>query len=160
SATVLVAGPGLDGELAEDVVLERIGHNARAYELNAAIWELFLPILEWHPSEATALLAAASLGLRGRVEIRDAGIPVVLTDRSPTVLGLPLASVMALNPVAAALVGSRSFDEAEQLAVKVLGWTELEYERQKAQRPRQRTVPNDAELEAALRAWEAGARQR
>lgn len=158
--TVLVAGPGLDGELSESVALERIGHDSHAYELNATIWEPFLPILEWHPSEATALLAAASRGLRGRVEIRDAGLPVVMTDRSPTVHELPPAKVMQLNPVAAALVGSQTFAEAEQAAVKVLGWTELDYERKKAQRVRSRTVPSDAELKARLRAWEVDARQR
>ena len=36
----------------------------------------FRPVFTWHPSEATALLVAAARGLRGRVEIRDAGLGV------------------------------------------------------------------------------------
>ncbi|CAJ59498.1 hypothetical protein FRAAL0830 [Frankia alni ACN14a] len=39
-------------------------------------------MLVWHPSEATALATAAAMGARGRVEIRDNGTPIDLTDRS------------------------------------------------------------------------------
>jgi hypothetical protein len=160
-ATVLVAGPGLDGELPEAVVLERIGQRTPVYRLNAAAVDVFLPILEWHPSEATALLAAAARGLRGRVEIRDAGLPVVLTDHSPDVHNVPLAQVEGINPLVTALAASQALAEAEQLAAQVFGWTELDYERKKAkQAPSQAIPPDDTQLEAALQVWSAKVRPR
>jgi hypothetical protein len=157
--TVWLAGPGLDGELAEDLVVERIGDRQPLFALDASPWPAFLPILEWHPSEATALLAAASLGLRGRVEIRDAGLPVQLTGNSTAVYELPLAAVAAVNPLAGALVDSTSLVAVEGIARGVLGNTELDVERTKAEKMRQpRKAPLD--LEAALAQWEAGARAR
>src|SRR2546423_3770665 len=90
---VWIAGPGLDGELSPELVVERTGHRPPLLTLSADAWQAFLPILEWHPSEASALLAAASVGLRGRVEIRDAGLPVELNDASAGVYELPLKVV-------------------------------------------------------------------
>jgi hypothetical protein len=159
STTVWIAGPGLDGELAERLVLERIGDAPPLGALNAAHWPPYLTILEWHPSEATALLAAASIGVRGRVEVRDAGLLVELAERSANVYELPLTVIAAANPLAAALGDSTTFAEAEQIARDLLGWTELDEERAKATRvklsPR---VP--ADLETALPQWEAEARAR
>jgi hypothetical protein len=158
-ATVCIAGPGLDGELAEALVLERIGETSQPLTLKADGWPPYLPILEWHPSEATALLAAASLGLRGRVEIRDAGLPVQLTDHSATAYELPLATIADANPLAAALADSTTFADVEQIAQRLLGWTELDEERAKAARVAQaRPIP--ADIGTALPAWEAEARAR
>ena len=158
-AAVWVAGPGLDGELPEAVVLQRTGDVPPFLRLDANAWPPYLPILEWHPSEATALLAAASLGLRGRVEIRDAGLPVQLTDNSTNVYELLLAVVAAVNPLAEALADTTSFAEVEDIARGVLGWTELDAERAKAARTNQ-TKPIPADLDTALSEWEAEARAR
>jgi hypothetical protein len=157
--TVWLAGPGLDGELAEGLVVERIGDRLPLLTLDATAWPAFLPILEWHPSEATALLAAASFGLRGRVEIRDAGLPVQLTDNSTAVYELPLAAVAAINPLAGALVDSTSLVVVEGIIRGVLGHTELDVERTKAEKMR-RPENTPLDLEAALAQWEAGARAR
>ena len=157
---VWIAGPGLDGELSPELVVERIGHGPPLLTLSADAWQAFLPILEWHPSEASALLAAASVGLRGRVEIRDAGLPVELNDASAGVYELPLKVVASTNPLVSALANSTSFVEAERDARKVLGWTELDEERAKAGRMKQWPHAEPADLEAALAKWEADARGR
>ncbi len=157
-----LAGPGLDGELPETLVLQRIsrlGGRAPLLTLDTSAWPLFLPILAWHPSEATALLAAASHGYRGTVEIRDAGLPVHLTDNSATAYELPLDAVVDTNPLVAALTGSRTFVEAEHAARTLLGKTELDEEREKAARVRPHRGPPD-DIETALTRWEAQARAR
>jgi hypothetical protein len=131
---VLVAGPGLDGELPEAYVRERVrqlGGELIAHLQGEAI-EAFLPILEWHPSEATALLVAAASGLRGTVEIRGAGLPVRLTEHSADVYRAPHQAVQAASPIVTALVGTRSLGEAEFRVREACGFSELDYERAKA----------------------------
>ncbi|UAC02429.1 DUF1152 domain-containing protein [Dactylosporangium vinaceum] len=158
-ARAWIAGPGLDGELPERVVLERIGDRPPRVLLTAEHWKDFLSILSWHPSEATALLAAASLGVRGAVEIRGAGLLVPLTDLSAAVFELPLGEVAEINPLIRPLSGSTSLAQAEQRARDVLGSTELDEERSKAARL-QRQRPAIPDVPAALRAFEAEARDR
>ncbi|HJP66566.1 MAG TPA: DUF1152 domain-containing protein [Actinomycetota bacterium] len=131
---VLVAGPGLDGELPEAYVRERVrqlGGELMAHLQGEAI-ERFLPILEWHPSEATALLVAAAGGLRGTVEIRGAGLPVRLTEHSADVYRAPQQAVQAASPIVRALVGTHSLGEAECRVREACGFSELDYERAKA----------------------------
>jgi hypothetical protein len=131
---VLVAGPGLDGELPEAYVRERVrqlGGELMAHLQGEAI-EGFLPILEWHPSEATALLVAAASGLRGTVEIRGAGLPVRLTEHSADVYRVPHQAVQAASPIVTALVGTQSLGEAEFRVREACGFSELDYERAKA----------------------------
>ena len=126
--TVLVAGPGLDGELSEAQVLDAARPPAR-FRLRPDDIEPFRQILDWHPSEATALLAAAAIGLRGRVEIRDAGLVVPLTDTSATVYALPLDDALALNKLAATIGSTTSLDDAEQVTRDTCGFSEIDYER-------------------------------
>jgi hypothetical protein len=158
-AEAWVAGPGLDGELTEQVVWQRAAQHATVHALHPEIWKPYLPILAWHPTEATALLASATLGVRGTVEIRDAGLPVHLTDRSSVVLEIDLAVVGDINPLVPVLAGTKSLTEAERLAVRTMGATELEAERIKAAKPRRQDLPIRDAL-AALPAWEAAARSR
>jgi len=131
--TVLVAGPGLDGEVEEADVLATPGLSpvARLTEQDVAT---FRDVLDWHPSEATALLTAAALGLRGAVEVRDAGLVVELTDNSPVICGLTLQDTLAVNAVAARVAGTDSLDEAEGVARDACGFSEIDYERRKAVR--------------------------
>ncbi|BEL06390.1 hypothetical protein Q0Z83_045810 [Actinoplanes sichuanensis] len=154
-----IAGPGLDGELIEDVVCERARDHVTVHTLVPELWKPYLPILDWHPTEATALLACATLGLRGTVEIRDAGLPVHLTDRSPTVLELDLATVADINPLVRLLATSESMFDAERLAVEVMGSTELQAERAKAAK-RRRHRSASADTLAVLPEWEREARRR
>jgi hypothetical protein len=158
--SVLVAGPGLDGELSESQVLDFAGPDS-TLSLGADDIAPFRGVLDWHPSEATALLAAAAHGLRGRVEVRDAGLGVTLTDHSADVYSLRLERVIEHNRLAAALVDTASISEAEDIARAVCGSCETDYERTKANARRtadraQTTAPDDE----AIRIFEVDAAAR
>lgn len=132
-ATVLVAGPGLDGELSEAEVLAVTGPEP-AVVLSDADVTPFRAVFTWHPSEVTALLVAAARGLRGLVEIRDAGLGVELTDASAGVYAVPLPDVMAVNRLAAAIGATESLAEVEAITRRMFGTTEIDREREKASR--------------------------
>ncbi|HET6953516.1 MAG TPA: DUF1152 domain-containing protein [Acidimicrobiales bacterium] len=131
TAQVLVAGPGLDGELSEAEVLAITGDTPRLRLTGDDVTPV-RSVFTWHPSESTALLVAAARGLRGRAEIRDAALGVPLTDRSPGVHALPLATAVAGNRLAAALVGTTALDEVEDVTRRICGASEIDYERTKA----------------------------
>ena len=59
-------------------------------------------VLRWHPTEASGLLAAAALGLRGKVEVRDAGDQVELTDATPVIHAVDLAMAAYALPASRA----------------------------------------------------------
>jgi hypothetical protein len=158
--TVLVAGPGLDGELSEAQVLDAIDRPP-AFRLRPDDIEPFRQVLDWHPSEATALLAAAAIGLRGRVEIRDAGLVVPLTDTSPTAYALPLDDALALNKLAQAITTSTNLDDAERVTRETGGFSEIDYEREKAQRSSDsRPAAITVKVDASIRQLEASAARR
>ncbi|WP_329196048.1 DUF1152 domain-containing protein [Streptomyces sp. NBC_01435] len=127
---LLVAGPGLDGELSYEElrgVLGSVVHTFAATDtasIDAA--------LHWHPSEATGMLAAAARGVRGTCEIRDAGLPVPLTDASPTVHEVDLDRALRRNTLARALASTTALAEAEALSREICGFSEIDYERDKA----------------------------
>ena len=60
------------------------------------------------PTEATTLLAAAALGVRGRAEIRDNADSVSVIDESADIYLLPISNVLAGNQLAQKLVATRS----------------------------------------------------
>ncbi|GIF57633.1 hypothetical protein Air01nite_37280 [Asanoa iriomotensis] len=134
--------------------------DATVLSVDAALWEPYLAVLQWHPSEATTLLASASLGTRGTVEIRDAGIPVPLTARSPSVHELDMSAVCHANPLVPALAQTESLSEAERLAVGVLGSTELDVERVKASQRRERRPLSGDDILGTLPRWDEAARER
>lgn len=126
---LLVAGPGLDGELLpKDVgdVLGPVVHTFTARDVDA-----ISSVLEWHPSEATALLAATARGVRGTCEIRDAGLPVPLTGDSPTVHEVDLDDAINRNQLARAIMATAHLDEAEAHSREICGHSEIDYERNK-----------------------------
>ena len=135
---VLVAGPGLDGELTEAQVLDRcasVGDTESAATLSASVAAKFGGLFEWHLSEASGLFCLGALGVRGTVEIRDRGTPVALLSSSACVWRLPLRAVVSINRVAQAMLGSTSLAEAETAVRQATGRpSELEYERAKAAR--------------------------
>ena len=112
---VLIAGAGLDGEIEETNVLATRGLTPIA-RLTAQHIAPFHDVLDWHPSEATALLAAGALGLRGTVEVRDAGLVVELSNNSPVISAITIANALGVNELAAHLTGTVSLDEAEDVA--------------------------------------------
>ncbi|MGW6987642.1 DUF1152 domain-containing protein [Streptomyces sp. NPDC054946] len=126
--TVHVAGPGLDGEIDEQPLLERLaGHRPLVPDRDAAT--AAARALAWHPSEASALWAAAIHGARGTV--RTARTVIHLTDASPGLYSLPLPEAMAHNPVARALVAEHpaTLDAAADISQRLTGIPGLESER-------------------------------
>lgn len=131
---VLVAGPGVDGELSEQQVVERcpVLSGVSVPPLRADDVTPFSALFEWHPSEATGLWIAATQGYRGRIEIRDAGIPLALTDVTPQVFAIPAGELLKTNVFTDALMTTRTLAEVEAVITEVRGSTELDYERRKA----------------------------
>ncbi|MER5874108.1 DUF1152 domain-containing protein [Streptomyces sp. NPDC002044] len=133
ATTVYVAGPGLDNEVPLTELLPRLG--PPAFALTAPHTEGVLPVFDWHPSEASALLVAAARGVRGSCGTRDAPRPVLLDDSACQVHRLTLDAALALSPLARALAGSTSLDDAEAASREVCGFSEIERERHRAARP-------------------------
>ena len=131
---VVVAGPGLDGELSETEVLGRTAAlgGRRITALNRTDVEFAVPLLDWHPSEVTALLVASAFGLRGRVEIRDQGLTLDLGPRSAEIHVVDLPVLASNAPYVAALADTATLDEAEDVIRRVRGTSEIDYEREKS----------------------------
>ena len=130
---VIVGGPGLDGELDAHYVRARM-ISAGAYERRTTSLdvEAYSPALNRHPSEATALLSAAALGIEGHAEIRDSAALVPIQATSADLLIADVEAVQAINMVAQGLASSRTFAEAEEITRAICGRTELDHERRKA----------------------------
>jgi hypothetical protein len=148
-----VLGAGLDGELPAVLVAEHVeslgGRAVDTLERDAA--ERVLPVLEWHPSESTALVVAAALGHRGTVEVRDRGRAVLLDDRSATTFEVDHPAALEHSATASAVRASRTLDEADDLVRSVCGRSELDHERAKAARVQPGLpVDFDAQVDAAI----------
>ncbi|GAB2958683.1 hypothetical protein GCM10023080_018160 [Streptomyces pseudoechinosporeus] len=127
---LLVAGPGLDGELSLDDLRGTLG--SLVHTFTAKDVEPISSVLEWHPSEATGMLAATARGVRGTCEMRDAGLPVPLTDDGPTVHEVDLDDASSRNQLARAIMATTTLDEVEAHSREVCGYSEIDYERNKA----------------------------
>lgn len=142
---LLVAGPGLDGEISPDDLRPLFGTPVHTF--TAEDVETIGSILEWHPSEATAMLAATARGARGICEVRDAGLPVPLTDEGPTVHEVDLDDAVSRNSLARAIMTTATLDEAEAHSREICGFSEIDYERNKAawltERPPTKLDPDD-----------------
>ncbi|MER5297994.1 DUF1152 domain-containing protein [Streptomyces lasiicapitis] len=145
SIRLLVAGPGLDGELPADTLRPRLGPLIATFTPEHT--QAITSVLNWHPSEATALLAATALDARGLCEVRDAGLPVPLTAEGPTVHQVDVTAAFSNNRLAQAVADTTTLDEAEERCRDICGTSEIDYERAKAQRLSQRqtgsAVPRD-----------------
>ncbi|MFE2994844.1 DUF1152 domain-containing protein [Nocardia sp. NPDC059246] len=130
---VLIAGPGLDGELSPAEVHARIDQlgGRQISELTPSDAAPFAGIWSWHPSEATALLAAAADGWRGVVETqRDALIEI--GDDAARVYEVD-AAALTQSSLAAPLMSTTSLDQGEQLLRdRRDGRSELDIERRRA----------------------------
>lgn len=131
---VWVAGPGVDGELAADDVVSR-AHSIGGVALRllpADVAALALPVLQWHPSEATALFVAAAQGVRGLVDIRSGGMPVQLGEASSCVYALGVDNAFDVSPLANSVAGTRTLLDAEQKVIELCGISEIAFETRKA----------------------------
>ncbi|MBT8225456.1 MAG: DUF1152 domain-containing protein [Dactylosporangium sp.] len=156
---VAIIGPGLDGEVPEQEVIRRLGTEPLRL-LTTHDVDPFLPVLSWHPSEATALCVAAARGIRGQVEIRGKGLPVPLSDASRAVYRTSIQHIANINPVVEVLADSESFDQAEDSARRLLGFTELDYECARARQLARKTELSPIDTDRILADWERQARQR
>nr|WP_200309261.1 DUF1152 domain-containing protein [Streptomyces adelaidensis] len=127
---LLVAGPGLDGELPPDELRGMLG--PLVHTVTAKDVESVGSVLEWHPSEATGMLAATARGVRGTCEMRDAGLPVPLSDEGPTVHEVDLDEALSRNQLARAITTTPTLDEVEAHSREICGYSEIDYERNKA----------------------------
>lgn len=150
-ARLLIAGSGLDGELDEDVITERLAQlDADALpSLTPADIDQVRHVFHWHPSEASGLLAAAANGRRGLVEVRDAGDQVALADATTAVRAVDAKRAATTTP-ARLLNECASLGEAEQIIHAATGISEIEYETRKAARRGERRthVATDGDLDA------------
>jgi hypothetical protein len=146
---LLVIAPGIDGELGEATVLDRLADLDAKHlvTLDAGTFRPVWHVFAWHPSEASGLVAAAAFGIRGHVEVRDAGDRLQLTDNSPAVFALDAYKAAALSP-AAALDSTATLGEAAQITRDLTGLSEIDYETAKAARLERRRghIPTDVDL--------------
>lgn len=148
---LLIAGAGLDGELPAAVVGQRLAQ-LDAQSLPALDEQAIASVrhvFDWHPSEASGLLAAAAAGRRGRVEVRDAGDHVDMTDATTAISAVDAGRAAHSTP-ATRLTETKSLEEAEQIIRDATGISEIAYETKKAERlaDRQAHEPTAADLPA------------
>jgi hypothetical protein len=155
---LLVAGPGLDGEIPADVLRNRLGTRVLAFTPHHT--DSVTRVLDWHPSEATALLTATARGVRGICEVRDAGSPVPMTDESPMVFAVDTEAAFRANTVAQALRQTSTLQEAEEQCRRACGFSEIDYERSKASRPTRQGTTVGPEILVEMAEFEAGCRAR
>ncbi len=131
---VWVAGPGVDGELTADHVVSR-AHSIGGVALPpfpSEVAAMALPVLRWHPSEATSLFVAAAQGVRGLVDIRSGGMPVQLSEVSSCVYACGVDNAFNISPLAERIADSRTLLDAEQSVIGVCGISEIAFETRKA----------------------------
>lgn len=148
-ARLIIAGAGLDGELPDTVVNERMAQIGASPlpALDSGDIRAVRHVFGWHPSEASGLLAAAANGIRGLVEVRDAGDHVELTNATTMISAVEVKQAAEITP-AAALTDTQSLKEAEQIIRNITGISEIAYETKKAGRRAGRQVhdPTTADL--------------
>lgn len=139
SSQLIIAAPGVDGELSRTIVLARLAHLGAGQLPNLSIIDLapIRPVFNWHPSEASGLLAAAAAGRRGHVEVRDAGDHIELTTATPELFTVAATTALHTTP-AALLTDSQSLSDAETIIRDATGISEICYETKKAERLRDR----------------------
>jgi hypothetical protein len=92
----------------------------------------FRPIFEWHPTEATGLFAAAALGRRGVVEVRDAASRVGLTEYGAAILEIGGSALFDANLLAGPLAKVDTLAAAERVARSRGSGSEIDNERAKS----------------------------
>jgi hypothetical protein len=131
---LVILGIGCDGELAPHVIKRRLSELGASgpTPIDPDRVRRVLRILEWHPSEATALLAMTTLGYRGTVEIRDRGFPVTLEDDTGATWRLPATKALPPQELVAAIAATSSLPALENIFREAFSVDEIDYERRKA----------------------------
>ncbi len=144
-ARLMIAAPGIDGELPPEVVLTRLRALAAEQLPNLGSSDVagVRNVFRWHPSEASGLLAAAADGHRGLVEVRDAGDQVTLTTATTALFAANAKSALEVAP-AAHLLDTQSLAQAEAVVRRITGISEIRYETEKATKRRDQPVHTPA----------------
>lgn len=127
--SVVVLGPGADAELSEDEVmrlLDGIGAKAIGHVTPDDLRPL-APVLSWHPTEATAMVAAGASGTRGCVVMRRGRNPVPITDHTSDLWGIDRPT-SGLFPLAGLLLDATSLPGAEDI-MRRAAVNEIDFER-------------------------------
>lgn len=130
--SVVVLGPGSDAELPETEVLgllDNIGAETVGCVTPEDVWTL-APVLSWHPTEATALVAAGAGDVRGSVAMRRGRDPVPVTDRTQQVWAVSHPAFESF-PLAQLLQGTTILSEAEEV-MRTAAIDEIDFERRVA----------------------------
>lgn len=139
--SVAVLGPGVDAEMSESAV-QRLLKEADATNVGRISSRDVLDqeaTLSWHPTEATALVAAGARGVRGRVTMRRGRAPVPITDDTAKVWVIE-PTTYELFPLSQLLRKTLSLSEVEEI-MRLASVDEIDFERTVAaegpsQRPR------------------------
>jgi hypothetical protein len=134
-----VYGPGCDGELSPQEILERIGSLGGvgallgAWALTPSACELVTVAAEVVPTEASIQAVRCARGERGTAEIRGGRRQVQLTPLGGlTFFFDPAAAVSSSAPLARAVTPAGSIEEANEALLGLGVGTELELERARA----------------------------
>ncbi|MFF2555336.1 DUF1152 domain-containing protein [Nocardia sp. NPDC058058] len=144
---VLVAGVGLDGELTDTELQNRLARlDAQPVRILAPSDVLaYEGVWEWHPSEANGLLAVAASGWRGQVETqRDAVIRI--SDNSAVVYEVCTAGLYE-SSLASRLSVLQSLAEVERLLRQVRGYSDIDIERRRLQTRPEARQPTEGALD-------------
>lgn len=127
--SAVVLGPGADAELPEGEVLGHLGGiNANvAGRITTDDVRDLGAVLSWHPTEASALVAAAAMGLRGAVAMRRGRAPVPITPRTAEVWRISHPNWQRF-PLARALQETDSLAAAERV-MRAVAVNEIDFER-------------------------------
>jgi hypothetical protein len=140
-AAAAVLGPGCDGELEPSEVLDRIAALARAgawtgtWSVPPSIADEIEAAAAETQTEASLQVVRCARGETGLAEIRGGRRHVPLSPLGALAFYFdPVAGVPAL-PLASAVVGSKSLEEADAALSATGVSTELDYERRRAAEP-------------------------
>lgn len=150
-ARLVVAAPGVDGELPSATILARLRAlgAVRLPGIGARDLGVVRKVFTWHPSEASGLFAAAVAGRRGLVEVRDAGDQVRLDTTTASLLSVDAKAAIAVTP-ARWLTETRSLEDADRIMRETVGLSELTYETRKAQELRTRKARAPTRLDLPI----------
>ena len=132
--TLAVLAPGADGELPESTVRERLIEAGAelAGHLTPEDVNRCRPVLSWHPTEASAIAAAAALGSLGAVDMRRGGTPTPITEHTSELWTLDNPD-LEFFPLARELSQAATLEDVEAI-LRPLAGSEIDFERQKANR--------------------------
>lgn len=133
--SVATLGPGADAELPEGDVLGLLTSVGAAIvgHITESDVHALQSVLLWHPTEASALVAAGAEGVRGNVAMRRGRTPVPISDHTNEVW-LIRDALQEWFPLAQALQATSCLADAEGV-MREVAVNEIDFERKVAEGP-------------------------